>query len=102
MGTLTGHETGIELTTIYEISKILSSSLDLNKTARDVLGVLSSHLKMRRGMVSLVQPSGDLHVVEATGMSAEAASRGRFRKGEGITGKILSTGVPMVVPDVAK
>ena len=101
MGALTEHETGIELTTIYEISKILSSSLDLNKTAREVLGVLSSHLKMRRGMVSLVQPSGDLHVVEATGMSAEAASRGRFRKGEGITGKILETGVPMVIPDVA-
>ena len=102
MGESTGHETGMELTTIYEISKILSSSLDLNKTARDVLGVLSSHLKMRRGMVSLVQPSGDLHVVEATGMSAEAARRGRFRKGEGITGKILGTGMPMVVPDVAK
>ncbi|MBU1265693.1 MAG: nif-specific transcriptional activator NifA [Gammaproteobacteria bacterium] len=102
MGAITGHESGMELTTIYEISKILSSSLDLNKTARDVLGVLSSHLKMRRGMVSLVQPSGDLHVVEATGMSAEAARRGRFRKGEGITGKILGTGMPMVVPDVAK
>ena len=102
MGTLTGHQAGIELTTIYEISKILSSSLDLNKTAREVLGVLSSHLGMRRGMVSLVQPSGDLHVVEATGMSAEAARRGRFRKGEGITGKILATGVPMVVPNVAK
>ncbi|OYZ27737.1 MAG: nif-specific transcriptional activator NifA [Hydrogenophilales bacterium 17-64-65] len=102
MGAISEHETGMELTTIYEISKILSSSLDLNKTARDVLGVLSSHLKMRRGMVSLVQPSGDLHVVEATGMSAEAARRGRFRKGEGITGKILGTGMPMVVPDVAK
>jgi Nif-specific regulatory protein len=57
---------------------------------------------MQRGMVSLVQPSGDLHVVEATGMSAEAVRRGRFRKGEGITGKILGTGVPMVVPNVAK
>jgi Nif-specific regulatory protein len=97
-----GQEASVELATIYEISKILSSSLDLNKTAREVLGVLSSHLKMRRGMVSLVQPSGDLHVVEATGMSAEAAQRGRFRKGEGITGKILETGVPMVVPDVAQ
>lgn len=102
MGALTEHQAGIELTTIYEISKILSSSLDLNKTAREVLGMLSSHLRMRRGMVSLVQPSGDLHVVEATGMSAEAARRGRFRRGEGITGKILATGVPMVVPNVAK
>ncbi|MEW6132082.1 MAG: nif-specific transcriptional activator NifA [Pseudomonadota bacterium] len=102
MGAFPGREAGIELATIYEISKILSSSLDLNKTAREVLGVLSSHLKMRRGMVSLVQPSGELHVVEATGMSAEAAKRGKFRKGEGITGKILETGTPMVVPDVAR
>jgi Nif-specific regulatory protein len=102
MGAFPGRESGIELATIYEISKILSSSLDLNKTAREVLGVLSSHLKMQRGMVSLVQPSGELHVVEATGMSAEAASRGKFRKGEGITGKILQTGTPIVVPDVAK
>ena len=102
MGASPGQEASIELATIYEIRKILSSSLDLNKTAREVLGVLSSHLKMRRGMVSLVQGSGELHVVEATGMSAEAVLRGRFRKGEGITGKILQTGMPMVVPDVAK
>jgi len=102
MVTAQSQEGTLELATIYEISKILSSSLDLNKTAREVLGVLSSHLKMRRGMVSLVQGSGELHVVEATGMSAEAAQRGRFRKGEGITGKILQTGMPMVVPDVAK
>ncbi len=102
MGAFPTHEASIELATIYEISKILSSSLDLNKTAREVLGVLSSHLKMRRGMISLVQASGDLHVVEATGMSAEAAQRGRFRKGEGITGRILETGMPMVIPDVAK
>ena len=102
MGAFPGHEAGIELAAIYEISKILSSSLDLNKTARELLGVLSSHLKMQRGMLSLVHPSGELHVFEATGMSAEAAQRGRFRKGEGVTGKILETGMPIVVPDVAK
>ena len=101
MGAFPRRETGIELAAIYEISKILSSSLDLNKTARGVLGVLSAHLKMKRGMVSLVQQSGELHVVEATGMSAEAAQRGRFRRGEGITGKVLETGVPIVVPDVS-
>ena len=101
MGAFPRRETDIELAAIYEISKILSSSLDLNKTARGVLGVLSAHLKMKRGMVSLVQQSGELHVVEATGMSAEAAQRGRFRRGEGITGKVLETGVPIVVPDVS-
>jgi len=101
MGTFPERGANIELAAIYEISKVLSSSLDLNKTARGVLGVLSVQLRMKRGMVSLVQPSGELHVVEATDMSAEAAQRGRFRKGEGITGKVLETGVPIVVPDVA-
>ena len=92
----------IELITIYEISKILSSSLDLHKTIREVLNVLSSHLKMRRGMVSLVQETGDLQVVGASGMSDEEIRRGRFRIGEGVTGKIMKSGMPVVIPDIAK
>jgi Nif-specific regulatory protein len=92
----------LELSAIYEISKILSSSLDLRVTLREVLGVLSSHLKMRRGMASLVQESGELHVVSASGMSTEEVERGRYRIGEGITGRIMKSGSPMVIPDVAK
>ena len=42
MGAFPGRGAAIELAAIYEISKILSSSLDLNKTARGVLGVLSA------------------------------------------------------------
>jgi Nif-specific regulatory protein len=91
----------LELVTIYEISKILSSSLDLGKTVKEVLNVLSSHLKMRRGMISLLQESGELHVIGASGMSEEAMQRGRFRKGEGVTGKIMKSGMPIVVPDIA-
>ena len=92
----------VELSAIYEISKILSSSLDLPKTIGGVLGVLSSHLQMRRTMVSLVQDSGELHVVGATGLSPEEISRGRFRSGEGVTGHIMKTGASVVVPDVAQ
>lgn len=92
----------IELSAIYEISKILSSSLDLRVTLREVLGVLSSHLKMRRGTASLVQEGGELHVISASGLSDEEIERGRYRIGEGITGRIMKSGSPMVVPDVAK
>ena len=95
-------EGNVELITIYEISKILSSSLDLRKTVREVLNVLSSHLKMQRGMVSLVQESGELQVVGASGLSDVEISRGRFQIGEGVTGKIMKSGMPVVVPDVAK
>ncbi len=92
----------LELLAIYEISKILSSSLDLRVTMREVLNVLSSYLKMQRGMASLVHESGELHVVGATGLSAEAVQRAQYRVGEGITGRIMKTGMPMVVPDIAK
>lgn len=95
-------ESHVELSAIYEISKILSSSLDLRETLREVLGVLSSHLNMRRGMASLVQESGELHVVSASGLSNEEIERGRYQRGEGIIGRIMKSGVPMVIPDVVK
>ena len=94
-------EAQIELGAIYEISKILSSSLDLQVTLREVLGVLSAHLKMRRGTVSLVQDDGHLRVVGASGLSTDEIERGQYQSGEGITGRIMKTGSPIVVPDVA-
>ena len=92
----------IELVTVYEVSKILNSSLDLHKTLRSVLNVLSSHLQMQRGMVALMQDDGCLQVVAATGMNKDEIAHGRFRSGEGVMGSVLKSGVPAVVPDVAK
>ena len=42
-----------ELTTIYEVSKVLSSSMDLEHTLNDVLKTLESHPQIRalRGAV---------------------------------------------------
>jgi Nif-specific regulatory protein len=95
-------EGNIELVTVYEVSKILNSSLDLNKTLRSVLNVLSSHLHMQRGMVALLQDDGYLQVVAATGMNKEEIAQGRFKSGEGVMGSVLKSGVPAVVPDIAK
>ncbi len=92
----------VQLVTVYEVSKILSSSLDLDKTLRGVLNVLSNHLQMRRGMVALVQEDGYLQVIAAIGMKHEEIALGRFKPGEGVMGTILKTGVPAVVPDISK
>lgn len=92
----------IELVTVYEVSKILNSSLDLHKTLRSVLNVLSSHLHMQRGMVALLQEDGYLQVIAATGMDSGEIAQGRFRAGEGVMGNVLKSGIPAVVPDIAK
>jgi Nif-specific regulatory protein len=92
----------IQLVTVYEVSKVLSSSLDLGKTLHSVLNILSSHLQMRRGMIALIQPDGDLQVVAAYGLEQKEILRGRFKRGEGVMGNILKTGVPAAIPDVEK
>ena len=103
MDTILADRSGnLELVTIYEISKILGSSLDLSKTLRDVLNVLAIHLETRRGLLSLMHESGELHLVSAVGLSDEEFRRGRYRVGEGITGKIFQTGTPSVVRDISQ
>ena len=92
----------MELVTIYEVGKILSSSLNLPKTFREVLNLLSVNLDTRRGMISLLQESGELHLVGASGLSEEEFKRGRFQSGEGITGRILQSGFPVVLHDITE
>jgi len=92
----------LQLVTIYEISKILGSSLDLSKTLREVLNILVIHLGIRRGLLSLMHESGELHLVSAVGLSKEEFRRGRYRVGEGITGKVFQTGMPSVVSDISE
>jgi Nif-specific regulatory protein len=101
MGKLIEGGSNLHLVTIYEISKILASSLDLSKTMREVLNVLVANLGARRGLLSLLEESGELQLVGAAGISDEEFRRGRYRVGEGITGRIFQTGVPVVVPDLA-
>jgi len=92
----------VALITIYEIGKILNSSLDLQKTLRQVLNVIATHLNMQRGMILTAQNSNFLTVIASIGFSKDEAGRAKFSSGEGITGRVFQMGVPAVVPDVTK
>jgi Nif-specific regulatory protein len=92
----------LELITIYEISKLLSSSIDFSQAARGVLNVLLGHLQMHRGMISLVQQSDPMHLVCAASVSPAGDKPITYGLGEGISGRILRSGMPMVVPDISK
>jgi len=98
-----GHDTAnLELSAIYEVSKILNSSLDLRQTLTEVMRILSSHLEMRRGSVCLLDGEGDLALIAAYGMSLDEMERGHYKSGEGIVGAILKSGMPAVVPNLAE
>lgn len=97
----THHErASIELLTVYQVSKILGSSLDVHKTFREALNVLTSMMGWRRSAVILQTEEGPLCGMCAVGLSREESSRLTFAVGEGIVGKVFASGVAAVVPDI--
>lgn len=92
----------VTLVAIYEIARVLNSSLILHKTLRQALSLVATQLEIQRGMVCTLESFNDLTVLASVGFSKEEADRARFKVGEGITGKIFQMGVPAVVPDVVQ
>ncbi|AEH23339.1 transcriptional regulator, NifA, Fis Family [Thermodesulfobacterium geofontis OPF15] len=92
-----------ELTALLEISKILSSSFELEENIYRALKVLSDSLHMTRGTVTLLDPeTSELRIAVAYGLTREQIARGKYKIGEGIVGKVVETGSPIVVPDIGK
>ncbi|WP_343863739.1 nif-specific transcriptional activator NifA, partial [Caenispirillum bisanense] len=88
----------LSLISIYEISKILGSSLDLEKSLHDVLNLLSSYLQMRRGIIALRrQKTAPVRIVAASGLSRQALQNGLCQFPPVVIDRVLGSGVPMVV-----
>lgn len=92
-----------ELTALFEVSKVLTSSFDLERNLYSVLEILAKELDMRRGCVFLFDNKTDeIKIVTAYGLTEKEMQRGRYKIGEGIVGKVIETGLPMFIPDIEK
>ncbi len=90
------------LSALLDVSQALASTLDLRVALERVLEILDRELGMKRCAIALIEENGDLTIQYAHGMSENERQRGRYRLDEGITGKVVSTGKPVVVPQVSK
>lgn len=92
-----------ELSLLYEVSCILSGGGDLKDACRQVLKALSDHMDMRHGTITLLnQHTGEILIEAAHGLTSEQQARGRYRIGEGVTGQVVQTGKPAVVPRISE
>jgi Nif-specific regulatory protein len=91
-----------KLTTLVEISQALSGALNLKPALHRLLEILERHHGMMRSAVTLLnENTGELYIEAANGHTAE--SRGvRYRLGEGITGRVVQSGKPIVVPQISR
>ena len=89
------------LSALLEVSKVLNSSFDLEKNFSRTMRVLGDFLGMERGSVFLFdQNSKELRIVAAQGLTKEQIEKGKYKIGEGIVGRVLEKGTPMVIPNV--
>jgi Nif-specific regulatory protein len=88
------------LSTLLEISQALSGTLNLKAAMQRVLGTLIRHHSVVRGMVTLLR-DGELHAEAIEGFEDRARNT-QFKVGEGITGRVVESGKPIVVPRVSK
>ncbi len=93
----------LEITTLYEIAKALNSSLDLEEVMRRILDILHDKMAMERGTLTLLdEESNQLIIQVARGLTEKEIERGRYRVGEGITGRVVAAGEPIMVKNVGE
>ena len=92
-----------ELEALYRISQNLARRTGQRQVLAEVLDILDSELGMSRGAIVLVSPDKrELAIEVAHKLPAGQRKTVRYRVGEGITGKVVQTGKPAVVPKVSE
>ncbi|MFL6215713.1 MAG: sigma 54-interacting transcriptional regulator [Blastocatellia bacterium] len=91
-----------KLSTLLEVSQALSGTLNLKAALHRVLEVLEQQHGMLRSSVMLLnEENSELTIEAANGITADG-QRQRYRLGEGITGRVVESGKPIVVPQVSR
>ncbi|MEE2776035.1 MAG: GAF domain-containing protein, partial [Acidobacteriota bacterium] len=88
-----------ELKLLYRVSGILDQHPQVAQVIQPVLEALAEHMGLLHGTVTLLnRQTGDISIDLAQGMSAQQVGAGRYKLGEGVTGKVVESGEPMMIP----
>lgn len=86
---------------LAEVSRTVNNEEDISKVLRLVLFILSEHMNMLRGMITILnRDTNEIVINESFGLSETESQRGRYKVGEGIIGKVVKSGKPAIVPRI--
>jgi Nif-specific regulatory protein len=91
------------LSTLLELSRTLSSPLNFKSSLVQVLEVLEEHHGITSGSITFLdEESHELTIEASIGISWQTSSRTKYQLGEGITGRVVESGKPVIVPQVSR
>ncbi|HJX09711.1 MAG TPA: sigma 54-interacting transcriptional regulator [Candidatus Binatia bacterium] len=92
-----------EVELLSDISRDFSESLNLEETLKSILKSFDTHLNLRRGTITLLDPQTEtIKIRVAHGLSKQSTNQASYKVGEGITGLVVQSGKEIVVPDISK
>src|ERR1700730_8158191 len=91
-----------KLSTLLEASQALLKERNFKAGLQQVLEILHRHHGAIRSTVVLLNEETQQTELRAAAGVVGAGRRGRYRPGEGITGRVIQSGKPIVVPQVSQ
>jgi Nif-specific regulatory protein len=92
-----------DLDLLLEVSEAITRAVALDQVTGPVLQRIAARMGMLRGTITILnRATGAIVIEDAFGLSPHEMERGRYALGEGITGKVIATGEPAIVPDVVE
>ncbi len=90
------------LSLLEEASARLDEAEDLAASVHPVLTALTRHMDIECATLTVLnRRTSEIILHEAVGLTDEQRQRARYRLGEGITGQVVESGAPVIVPSVA-
>jgi len=90
------------LISLQEIHRLLDRSFQFEDAVTRVLTLLEERHNLQQSQLSLLdERTQEIRVAAAIGISGRARAQGRYLLGEGITGRVVQAGKPIIVPQVA-
>jgi len=86
-----------ELSVVNEITKILTKGLPFKDTLSEVLKILYAYMDVEHSFIA-IKETNTLKIISTFGIPLEKGVI--FKKGEGVTGRVFSRGIPVVIPGV--
>jgi Nif-specific regulatory protein len=92
-----------ELSLLFDISTKLSEGLDLKAVLKPILQMTAEHMGIPRGTLTILNRNrGEIAIEEAYGLRPEERAKGKYLMGEGITGRVIDTGKPAIIPRISE
>lgn len=91
-----------ELNILSRIGQILSDGLEIDQAFMKMMRLLQDEFRVQRAALVLWNQTQDqLETMASIGLSEAERQRGRYALGEGVTGRVIASGEPAIIPDIA-